>query len=144
MRKCSYFLIFICLYLYMFMFISLHENVVENKKAFSSIVYLIRVSYIWVGTDQVRCGAYSELARRRVHLATVIIRPPFGHRPGRRQAHHAHIFQTVLRLAIVQADTRRSCPYHSDRSTFDVRKRPSTGSRHPDSDKTESNKRGFP
>ena len=37
-------------------------------------------------------GAYAGAARRRVHLATVL-RPPSGHRPGRRQARHAHISQ---------------------------------------------------
>ena len=31
-------------------------------------------------------GAYAGAARRRVHLATVLLRPPSGHRPGRRQA----------------------------------------------------------
>ena len=30
--------------------------------------------------------AYAGAARRRVHLATVLPRPPSGHRPGRRQA----------------------------------------------------------
>ena len=34
-------------------------------------------------------GAYAGAARRRVHLATVLLRPPFGHRPGKRQARHA-------------------------------------------------------
>ena len=38
-------------------------------------------------------GAYAGAARRRVHIATVFLRPPSGHRPGRRQAHHAHILQ---------------------------------------------------
>ena len=45
-------------------------------------------------------GAYGGAARRRVHLATVLRRPPSGHRPVRRQARHAHILQTGLRLAI--------------------------------------------
>ena len=31
---------------------------------------------------------------------------PFGHRPGRRQARHAHILQIGLRLTIAQADAR--------------------------------------
>ena len=35
-------------------------------------------------------GAYAGVARRRLHHATVIFRPPSGHRPGRRQARHAH------------------------------------------------------
>ena len=32
--------------------------------------------------------AYVGAARRRVHLATVLLRLPSGHRPGRRQARH--------------------------------------------------------
>ena len=39
-------------------------------------------------------GHYAEAARSRVHLATVLLRPPSGHRPGRRQARHARILQT--------------------------------------------------
>ena len=31
-------------------------------------------------------GAYAGAARRGVHLATVLLRPPSGHRSGRRQA----------------------------------------------------------
>ena len=31
-------------------------------------------------------GAYAGAARRRVHLATVLVRPPSGHRLGRSQA----------------------------------------------------------
>ena len=41
-------------------------------------------------------GAYPEAARRRVHLATVLLRPPSGHHSGRRQARHAHIIQIGL------------------------------------------------
>ena len=40
-------------------------------------------------------GAYAGVARRHVHLATVLLRPPPGHRPGRRQA---RILQTGLHL----------------------------------------------
>ena len=36
-------------------------------------------------------GTYGGAERRRVHLATVLLRPPSGLRPDRRQAHHAHI-----------------------------------------------------
>ena len=36
-------------------------------------------------------GAYAGTARRRVHLVTILLRPPSGHRPGRRQARHALI-----------------------------------------------------
>ena len=55
-------------------------------------------------------GAYAGAARRRVHLATVLLRPPPGHRPGRRQARHARILQIGLRLAIAQADARPAMP----------------------------------
>ena len=50
--------------------------------------------------DQVRSsvGAYAGAARRRVHLATVLLRPPSGHRPGRRQVRHARILQKGLHL----------------------------------------------
>ena len=35
-------------------------------------------------------GAYARAARRRVHLATtVFLRPPSGHRPGKRRARNA-------------------------------------------------------
>ena len=36
-------------------------------------------------------GTYAAAARRRVYLATVLLRPPSGHRRGRRQARHALI-----------------------------------------------------
>ena len=55
-------------------------------------------------------GTYAGAARRRANLATVLLRPPSGHRPDRRQAHHAHIFQIGLRLAITQADARTVMP----------------------------------
>ena len=38
-------------------------------------------------------GAYAAAARRRVHLTTVLPRPPSGHRQGRRQARNARILQ---------------------------------------------------
>ena len=54
--------------------------------------------------------AYAEAARRRMQLATVLFRPPSGHRPGRRQARHARTPQIGLRLAIAQADARPVMP----------------------------------
>ena len=48
--------------------------------------------------DQVRSGmrVYAGGARRRDDHATVLLRPPSGHRPGRRQARHARIHQIGL------------------------------------------------
>ena len=47
-------------------------------------------------------AAYAGAARRRVHLVTVLLRPLSGHRPGRRQARHAHtpilIFKNEITL----------------------------------------------
>ena len=51
-------------------------------------------------------GTYAGAARHRVYLATVLLRPPSGHRSGRRQARHARILQIGLCLAIAQADAR--------------------------------------
>ena len=55
-------------------------------------------------------GAYGGAAHRRVHLATVLLRPPSGHRSDRRQARHVHMLQIGLRLAIAQADARPVMP----------------------------------
>ena len=49
--------------------------------------------HVWSGV-----GTYAGAARRRVHLATVLLQPPSGHRPDRRQARHVHILQTGLHL----------------------------------------------
>ena len=51
-----------------------------------------------IKTFQIRSGrgAYAGAARRRVHLVTVLLRPPSGHRPGRCQARHARIPQIGL------------------------------------------------
>ena len=48
-------------------------------------------------------GAYAGEARRRVQLATVLRRPPSGHRPGRRQTRHARILQIGLHLTQPEA-----------------------------------------
>ena len=65
-------------------------------------------------------GAYAGAARRRVHLVTVLLLPPSGHRPGRRQA--------------------RNCPYPSDMSPPDATMKPvdapTTWSSPPDLGKT--------
>ena len=59
-------------------------------------------------------GLTPGAARRRVHLATVLLRPPSGHRPGRRQARYAYIFQIGLHL--MQPFSTRTTPRH-DRLT---------------------------
>ena len=51
-------------------------------------------------------GTYAGAARRRVHLATVLLRPPSGHCSGTRQVRHVHILHIGLRLAIAQTDAR--------------------------------------
>ena len=55
-------------------------------------------------------GAYAGAARRRVHLVTVLLRPPSVHRPGRCQARQAHIPHIGLRLATAMADARPVMP----------------------------------
>ena len=75
--------------------------------SFSSVSRITRAVYRFeystgyaLTAGQVRSGmgAYAVAARRRVHLATVLPRPPSGHRPGRRQARHARILQIGLHL----------------------------------------------
>ena len=63
-------------------------------------------------SSQIRSGVgtYVGAARRRVHPVTVILRPPSGHRPGRRQARHVHILQMGPCLAIAQADAKTVMP----------------------------------
>ena len=58
------------------------------------------VDGFWYQCDEVRSGVgtYAGAARRRVHLATVLPRPPSGHRPGRRQARHTRFLQIGLYL----------------------------------------------
>ena len=55
-------------------------------------------------------GVHGREANRRVHLATVPLQPPSGHRPGGRQDRHARILQIELRLAIAQADATIAMP----------------------------------
>ena len=55
-------------------------------------------------------GVYAGASFRHVHIVTVLLRPPSGHRPGRRQARDARILQIGLRLAITQADARPVVP----------------------------------
>ena len=59
---------------------------------------LIKVHLINLCQVRSGMGTYAEGARRRVHLATVLPRPPSGHRPDERQARHACILQIGLHL----------------------------------------------
>ena len=56
-----------------------------------------KVPFKWTVEEcgQVRSGVgtYAGAARRRVHLAPVLLWSPSGDRPGRRQARHARILQ---------------------------------------------------
>ena len=47
---------------------------------------------------QVRYGGIRRSSASRRYLATVLLRPPSCHRPGRRQARHARILQIRLHL----------------------------------------------
>ena len=51
-------------------------------------------------------GTYAGAARHRVHLATLLLRPPSGHRPDRRLARLVHILQ--IRLYLTQARNKRT------------------------------------
>ena len=70
-----------------------------------SITFVCRLYQVMSGM-----GAYAGTARRRVHVATVLLRPPSGHRPGKRQARHVRFLQIGLRLDIAQADARPVMP----------------------------------
>ena len=70
-------------------------------------------------------GAYGGAARRRVHLATVLLRPPSGHRPGRRQTRHARILQIELHLT--QPWNVWSAPQHDPAPRISTRKNPIGG-----------------
>ena len=49
-------------------------------------------------SDQVRYGGIRRSSASPHPLATVLLPPPSGHRPGRRQACHAHILEIGLHL----------------------------------------------
>ena len=62
-----------------------------DDEVYSTVQLLLShgaAKFIQVGSGM---GAYAGAARRRVHLATVILRPPSGHRPGTRQARHSFV-----------------------------------------------------
>ena len=72
--------------------------------------------------EQVRSGtgAHSGAARRRVHLAPVLLRLPSCHRPGKRQARHARILQIGLHLP--QPGSVWAPPRHGPVLRFSTRK----------------------
>ena len=41
-------------------------------------------------------AAYAGATRRRIPLATVLIRLPSGYRPGRRRTRHTHFLEKAL------------------------------------------------
>ena len=71
-------------------------NSLNNRQKFNKNVFWVKFE----ASGQVRSGmgAYAGAARRRVHLVTVLLRPPSGHRSGRRQSHYASILQIGLHL----------------------------------------------
>ena len=77
----------------------------SQNRARPSVRSILVGVQVWSGT-----GAYARAARRRVNLATVLLRLPFGHHPGRRQARHVRIIQIGLRLPIAQANAKPVMP----------------------------------
>ena len=76
----------------------IHVRVVRGMASVCHSLYAVLIiarSLIYGRSVQVRSGtgAYAGAARRRVHLATVLLRPQSGHRPGRRQARQAAFFR---------------------------------------------------
>ena len=66
-------------------------------------------------------GTYAGAARRRIHLATVLLRPPSGHRPGRRHASHASdTTQPDATMKHVDAPSAWSIPSDLDKEESDV------------------------
>ena len=67
-------------------------------------------------------GAYAGAVRRRVHLATVLLRSPSGRRPGKRQDRHARIPQ--IRLHLTQLWSVWTPPRHGPAPRITTRKNP--------------------
>ena len=78
-------------------------------------------------------GAYDGAARRRIHLATVLLVPPSGHRPDRRQARHAGIHPIGLHLTL----SLWTPPRHGPARSWQIQIQPS------DLDMKESDGRDF-
>ena len=70
---------------------------------------LVHISLI-SAQELMSSGFPLSILYRRVHLATELLRPSSGRRPGRRQARHARILQIGLCLAIAHADARPAMP----------------------------------
>ena len=87
------------------------KEIIFLTRTKSNILLHVRKYTVKVRSGQV-WGTYAGAARRRVRLATVLLRPPSGHRPGRCRAGHVYILQIGLHLT-----QPRSVKYR-DRSTI--------------------------
>ena len=83
---------------------------------------LTTYSTVQINMNRSGVGTYAGAARRRVHLATVLVRPPSGHRPGRRQARHARILQIGLHLT--QPRSVWAPPRHGPAPRISTKKKP--------------------
>ena len=87
---------------YEFVGVAERENVeftgTERLLAYSGLGQ-IRSGQLW--------GAWAGAARRRVHLATVLLPLPYGHRPGRRQARLGEFLQALDIYSIAYASKKK-------------------------------------
>ena len=79
---------------------NIHVFFIPSLTTEPTILRLHRMTLDMGSRNQVRSSmaAYTGAVRCRVHLATVLPRPPSGHRPGRHLARHARILQVGLHL----------------------------------------------
>ena len=67
-----------------------------NANFWRSFLHFLNLLSLQPITVQARSGAIRRSSAS--HLATVLLRPPSGHQPGRRQGAHARILQVGLHL----------------------------------------------